>query len=112
MSQLLQVAARSGAINGDPAGAIDHYNGGIPYTSSGYVAIAIEGTIDHYHQGIPFDANGRLITDYVNPVNYFGSGAAPFTATNYLNVVGTAATHWNGGVPYVATNHVQISIIG
>lgn len=111
MSQLLQVAARSGKIDGDPFGAITHYNGGIPYTAIGYVALSIEQTIDHYHQGLPFDADGRLAIHYVNPVNYFGSGAAPFTETNWLNVVDGTTTHYNGGVPYAGTSHVNISIV-
>jgi hypothetical protein len=112
VSQLLQVAGRSGTISGISTGSITHHNGGIPYVASGAVAIAIDGTIAHYHQGLPFDANGRLVVNYVNPVDNVGSGAAPFTADSKLNVVGGTVTHWNGGVPYVTTGHVRMSVLG
>ena len=56
MSQLLQVATRSGTLPTVDGAAAPAYNDqGIPYDATG-VAVATVGAIAYWHQGLPFVA--------------------------------------------------------
>jgi len=106
MSQLLQVATRSGQL---PivigVAAPSHVSQGIPYDANG-VAVDSVSAVNHYHQGLPFTANGRIRVSSGLPT-YFGSGAAPFRPLG-LAIQLTATNHYATGIPYSATSSLSV----
>ena len=106
MSQLLQVATRSGAL-AQTVGTLApaHYANGLPFDADGSLAVDTASAIDHYQLGLPFTAAGRLCVAAA-AVDHFGSGGAPFTATGRL-AQGTPTDHYSAGIPYTATGQVS-----
>ena len=111
MSQLLQVATRGGqilALSG--VTAPDYFDQGIPYISDEgvtKVAVEIAGIIDHYHQGLPYTAVGRLAVTNDKPVDYFGSGSAPFDVSNLLDFGSGPVEHHSAGIPYTVQGQIS-----
>lgn len=108
MSQLLQVATRSGALpTVDGVAAPDHFDQGIPYDTTG-VAVDSVSAIDHHHQGLPFTAAGRLAVEQAAPVRY-GSGATPFTASGRIAMDTSPVDHFSAGIPYNAAGGIAVT---
>ena len=104
MSQLLQVATRTGllpAVVGTLAPL--YFDQGIPYDAGG-IAVDTSSAVDHWHQGLPFTATGRIRASVSNP-DSFGSGAAPF-AGQYLSVQLAATDHTTVGIPFTAASAI------
>lgn len=107
MSQLLQIATRSGLLPAvDGVAAPAYVSQGIPFDATG-VAVDTAGAVSYYHQGLPFTANGRLVIAEIVP-SYYGSGAAPFTATGILSGDGSGIDHVNSGIPYGITGGIAV----
>jgi hypothetical protein len=104
MSQLLQVATRSGAVATlDGGGAPSRVDQGIPYDGLS-VAADLSGVVDHHHQGLPFTAVGRLAVTSSPPL-YYGSGAAPMS-NGRLCMVDSSIDHYSAGIPYTSAGLV------
>jgi len=89
MSQLLHILGTEGGIRLVPSSAKPtRTTQGLPTDPAGGLpglAIDLTGAITHHHQGLPFTAQGRLAAELAAGVPaYFGSGAAPFSATGRL----------------------------
>lgn len=105
MSQLLQVATRSGKIfvlNTSPA----YFDQGLPYSSEGALAFEEIGPIDHYHQGLPFTIGNRLSATLNGTVARIAPGGAPFDASGFLVFGDGDVDHFASGIPYTATNQI------
>lgn len=114
MSQLLQVATRSGSMPIlDGVGSPDYFDQGIPYDlDEGVVrlAVTIAGVIDHYHQGLPFTAVGRLAISTDKPVGRIAPGGAPFEDIAEVIVFGSGAVHhFSAGIPYTVEDQLSVS---
>ena len=106
MSQLLQVATRTGLLPAiDGVAAPSYVDQGIPYEATGEVAIDTVTPASYYHQGLPFTPNGRLHATPNNPT-HFGSGAAPFVG-NILSMQVLAVDHTNVGIPFTVNSGVS-----
>lgn len=114
MSQLLQVATRGGgsivAITGfDPPSFVDQ---GIPFDEieGGAIVLAttIAGVISYHYQGLPFTAEGRLAVTNDKPVDYYGSGAAPFDAIGLLALGSGAVDYFSAGIPYTVDGQIAV----
>jgi len=114
MSQLLQVATRGGgsivAIGGaDPPSFVDQ---GIPFDilEGGVIAMStvLAGVISHHHQGLPFTAEGRLAVTNDKPVDYYGSGAAPFDSIGLLALGSGPVDHYSAGIPYTVDGQIAV----
>jgi len=96
----------------DGFAAPNYMHNGIPYeiaAEGGAVGVAIQvgGTIDHYHQGLPFTAAGRIAAGAEKPLEYFGSGAAPFEVVSLLSFGSGAIDHVSAGVPYTVDEQIK-----
>lgn len=118
MSQLLQIATRRNAEAIDVAdgfGVPLYFDQGIPYDEieGGQLGVATQlaGVIDHYHQGLPFTAQGRLAVTNDKPVEYYGSGAAPFDAGGLLVLGSTVIDHYSAGIPYTADGQIAVNVL-
>ena len=114
MSQLLQIATRSGGfVLLDGVTAPDYFDQGIPFVDDeGVTKLAgqIGGVIDHYHQGLPFTAVGRLAITNDKAVGRIAPGGAPFEAVSELLVFGSSGVdHYSHGIPYTATNQLAVA---
>ena len=104
MSALLQGVA---AMQGNPlrlkmrlgTGVPDHFHNGIPYEADGAVA-AFTGVPTHFHQGLGFNAEGRLCRIGAAEPSYYGSGAAPMSASRLNDIPSALPTHYSSGVAY------------
>ena len=106
MSQLLQVATRTGVIPAvDGTAAPEYVDQGVPYDGGGLLAIDTVTPSSYYHQGLPFTPNGRLHAT-ANAPTYFGSGAAPFVGS-ILSMQALAVDHVNVGIPFTAVSAVS-----
>lgn len=116
MSQLLQVATRQGAIKvlNSFTLAPDYFDQGIPFDNveGGVLSLAVDitGDIHHFHQGLPFTLEGRLAATQDKPVEYFGSGGAPFDALGRLVFGSGAVDHFSAGIPYTADRQIAAGI--
>ena len=104
MSALLQgVAPRnaSGQILVTLGTAIPHhFHNGIPYEADGSVA-GRAVTPAFFHQGLPFDAAGRIAFAGTGAnIDFYGSGAAPFSSSSRLCPTTVAETSVSSGVSY------------
>ena len=123
MSQLLQVATRSGLRVGENTltfapGTIAIrtgrsapllVTGGIPFDADGVVAVTNFGAIAYYHQGLPFTSEGRLCVELDGAVARVGNGGAPFTATGLLALSTSAVDRVIAGIPYTAEGQLFVS---
>ncbi len=108
MSQLLQVATRSGVITIEALNPAT-FDQGIPYTASGAVAYENLGGIDHHHQGLPFTAASRLAGVLNGVVDSIQPGGIPITVNGHI-VFGTGAIdHYSAGIPYTATSQIKVA---
>ena len=111
MSQLLQVATRTGVIPAvDGTAAPLYVDQGIPYDAGGLLALHVDGTVDHYHQGLPFTAAGRLVGTATAPT-HFGSGAAPMASilgSSMLSGRAGGANHYSVGIPYSVSSGIAV----
>jgi hypothetical protein len=108
MSQLLQVATRSGTIP-VAAAATTHVDQGIPYTSTGAVAYENLGAIDHYHQGLPFTAGNRLAAALNGAVDSIQPGGIPITVDGLICLGTGVVDHYSAGIPYTATSQIKVN---
>ena len=100
MSQLLQVATRTGVLLAVEGSAPPtHYDQGIPYDGE-FVAVSYSFAISHYHQGLPFNNVGRIAA-FVGPPASIQSGPIPLSSTGRLAAsLDAEISNYNGGVPY------------
>ena len=100
MSQLLQVACRSGALLAvDGITPPTHYHNGIPYDGDS-VAVSFSFPITHYHQGLPFNSLGRIAA-IAGPTDSIQSGPIPIAANGRVtSSLDNTPSSYNGGVPY------------
>ncbi len=113
MSQLLQIATRGGqiiALSG--LGPPDFVDQGIPFVDDeGVIKLALDigGAIAYHHQGLPFTGAGRLASTNDKPVEYYGSGGAPFDSTGLLVFGSGAIDHHSAGIPYTVDGQISTS---
>ena len=102
MSQLLQAACRSGALNVlDGATPPTHYHNGIPYDGAA-VAVSFAFAITHYHQGLPFNSLGRIAV-LTGPPDSIQAGPIPIKTNGRVSgSLDLTPSSYNGGVPYGA----------
>lgn len=109
MSQLLQNAVVDGVLEAvDGTSAPAYFDQGLPFDATG-LAVTIADAVAHWHQGIPFSAAGRICVEQSQPIAYFGSGAAPFTANGKLAMDTSPANHYVGGVPFTTGGAVRVN---
>jgi len=105
LSQLLQVATRTGVIPAvDGTAAPEYVDQGVPYDGGGLLAIDTVTPASYYHQGLPFTPNGRVHATVNNPT-HFNSGGMPLVG-NILSVQPLAVDHTNGGIPYTVNSGI------
>ena len=111
MSALLQFRTPAGAF--DDVIAPDYVHNGIPYVSTGEIAVDSAGAITHYHQGLGFTAAGRIAST-IAPPEYYGSGSAGFvdgrlcTTVPSLPVAGVHGNLYTAGSLAVTTGTAAI----
>ena len=109
MSQLLQNAVVDGVLEAvDGTSAPAYFDQGLPFDATG-LAVTIADSVAHWHQGIPFSAAGRICVEQSQPIAYFGSGAAPFTANGKLAMDTSPAERYVGGVPFTTGGAVRVN---
>jgi hypothetical protein len=111
MTALLNGAPRNpstgGVLSVDGTGATTGVTSGIPY-ESGAVAFDSISAISHYHQGLPFTSTGRIAVGDL-PVTYYGSGSAPFNEDGRLVARYDPIDHYSSGVAYTIESCISAS---
>lgn len=96
----------NGRITVDGAGAIDHYQGGLPYTAADALAVVIDGTPTTPSQGRFLNVAGRVCVASVAAITSWANGL-PFAADGSLCVAaGGAVHHHSQGIPFTVADRV------
>ena len=91
----------------DSNNTIDHYWQGIPFTTVGKIATALEGIVANYEDGsMPVDAAGRICVT-TSPYDHF-AGGVPFSAAGQIVLRGTTATLPNFRDTFTDTNGTNL----